>query len=392
MEKNVIVKKPLYLVSIDILKGLAIFPMVIGHSLQWWDISLAMNYADSHILITLLISIGLMVFPLFLFIYGFNQSNSFLRSRNMNNQTKVKEKALKRALVLIIFATFAQAIMTFIRSPNEWIKLPNYIFSWHLFHLFAFSTISLLLMWELAIWISKKADNQYLRLERAYLFVLLGISIIVLLLYFFFHEYTMGQPVTFPVELDVISILGHALLDIGSAGVIPWMIFSLAGGITASILDLSQSEIKTARRNAILLLVGFLFVLIIGILSLNIEPFVSPALKSPSSYSHVFISTGAVGSLTMFFFLIFDLNGEFRYEKVKNLFSPVIVVSKITLTIFIIHPIVFALNPNIIPSLEIFFLLATLYSLVFIPIAYTWQKWDFRYSFEWFIQGKFRKT
>jgi hypothetical protein len=366
--------------------------MVIGHSLQWWDISLVMNYADSHILITLLISIGLMVFPLFLFIYGFNQSNSFLRRKKVNNQPKVRLKALKRALILIIFATFAQAIMTFIRSPNEWVKLPNYIFSWHLFHLFAFSTISLLLMWEVAIWISKKTDNRSLGVERVYLLILLGISIIVLLMYFFFHEYTMGQPVTFPVELDIISILSHALLDIGSAGVIPWMLFSLAGAIAASLLDLSHSEIKTARRNAILLLVGFMIVLTIGILSLNIEPFVSPALKSPSSYSHVFISTGAVGSLTMFFFLIFDLSGSVRYENVKNLFSPVIIISKITLTIFIIHPIVFALDPNVIPSLEAFFLLATLYSLLFVLIAYIWKKWHFKYSFEWFIQGKFRKT
>jgi len=392
MEKIEHVKKPFYLVSIDILKGLAIFPMVIGHSLQWWDISLAMNYADGPIIITLLMTIGLMVFPLFLFIYGFNQSNSFLRRRKVNNRQKIRTRALKRALMLIIFATFAQAIMTFVRSPDEWVKLPNYIFSWHLFHLFAFSTISLLLMWEIANWISKKTDNQSIRVERAYLLILVGISIIVLLLYFFFHEYTMGQPVTFPVELDIISILGHALLDIGSAGVIPWMIFSLAGGITASILDLSQSEIKTARKNAILLLVGFLLVLIIGILSLNMEPFVSPALRSPSTYSHVFISTGAVGSLTMFFFLIFDLNDGVRYENVKNLFSPVIVISKITLTIFIIHPIVFALDPNTIPSFETFFPLATLYSLMFIPIAYIWQKWDFKYSFEWFIQGKFRKT
>ncbi|MHA1444690.1 MAG: hypothetical protein ACTSR4_08075, partial [Candidatus Hodarchaeales archaeon] len=105
-----------------------------------------------------------------------------------------------------------------------------------------------------------------------------------------------------------------------------------------------------------------------------------------------FISIGAMGSLTMLFFLIFDLSGSVRYENVKSFFSPVIIISKITLTIFIIHPIVFALDPNVIPSLETFFLLATLYSLMFIPIAYIWKKWDFKYSFEWFIQGKFRKT
>ncbi|MCK4848097.1 MAG: hypothetical protein KAT16_03655 [Candidatus Heimdallarchaeota archaeon] len=390
MKKVENMKKPFYMVSIDILKGLAIFPMVIGHSLQWWDFSLVMNYADSHIIITLLVSIGLMVFPLFLFIYGFNQTNSFLR-RKLNNQQEVRIRAMKRAFMLILFATFAQAIMTFIRSPDEWIKLPNYIFSWHLFHLFAFSTISLLIMWEITIWISKKYDTRSIRVERVYLSILIGISTFVLLLYFFFHEYTMGQPVTFPVELDIISILGHALLDVGSAGVIPWILFSLAGGITASLLDLSHSEIKTARKNVIFLLVGFLLVLIMGILSLSIEPFVSPALRSPSTYSHVFISIGAIGSLAMLLFLIFDLNGDTRQKNIRNLFSPVIIISKITLTIFIIHPVVFALDPKTIPSLEIAFVLATLYSLMFIPIAYIWQKYDFRYSFEWFIQGKSRK-
>ena len=392
MEKSKNVKKPFYLVSIDILKGLAIFPMVIGHSLQWYDFSLVLNYADSHILITLLIFIGLMVFPLFLFIFGFNQSNSFLRRRRLYNQPKVRARTLKKALVLVIFATFAQALMTFVRSPDEWVKLPNYIFSWHLFHLFAFSTVFLLVMWELANWIGKKADKQSQMVGISYLLTLIVSSIIVLLLFFYFHEFTKGQPVIFPVDLNIQSILGRALLDIGSAGVIPWLLFSLAGGITATVLNLSHSEIKTARRRSILLLIGFLLVLILGVLSLQYEPYVSPALREPSSYSHIFISTGVVGSLTMFLFLTIDLNSKFHKEKVKKLFSPVIVISKITLTIFIIHPIVFALDPKTIPSLEIFFILATSYSLIFIPIAYIWQKYDFKYSFEWFISGKFRKT
>jgi hypothetical protein len=278
--------------------------------------------------------------------------------------------------------------MTIVRSPNELLKIPNYIVSWHLFHLFAFSTLFLLFVWEVSIWISEKVDNPSLKVERAFLITLLGSSVIVLLLYFFFHEYTKGQPVIFPVNLDLISILSHALLDISSAGVIPWLFFSLAGGITASLLDLSHSEVEASRKTSFQLLVGFLFVLIVGILSLNLEPFVSPALRTPSSYSHVFISTGVVGSLTMLFFLVFDLNSNSRYENVQNLFSPIIVVSKITLTIFIIHPIVFVLDPRIIPSLEIFLVLATFYSLLFVLIAYIWQKWDFKYSFEWFIQGK----
>ena len=384
-------KNPFYLVSIDILKGLAIFPMVIGHCLQWWDFSLFVNFADSQIIITLLISIGLMVFPLFLFIYGFNQCNSFLRRRNSKNQPEVRKKALKRALILILFATFAQAIMTVVRSPDEWLKLPNYIVSWHLFHLFAFSTLFLLLMWEVAILMSEMVDNPSLKVERAFLITLVGSSIIVLFLYFFFHEYTKGQPVTFPVNLDILSILGHALLDIGSAGVIPWLFFSLAGGITASLLDLSHSEVEASRKTSLLLLVGFLLVLIVGVYTLTLEPFVSPALRAPSSYSHVFISTGVVGLLTMLLLLVFDFNKNKRVRNLQNLFSPIIIVSKITLTIFIIHPIVFVLDPKIISSLEVFLISATFYSLLFVPIAYIWQKYDFKYSLEWFMQGKFRK-
>ncbi|MHA1945030.1 MAG: acyltransferase family protein [Candidatus Hodarchaeales archaeon] len=385
-------KNPFYLVSIDILKGLAIFPMVIGHCLQWWDYSLVLNYVDSHIIIMLLISIGLMVFPLFLFIYGFNVCNSFLRRRNLKNQPEVRKKALKGALILFLFATFAQAIMTVVRSPNEWLKLPNYIVSWHLFHLFAFSTLFLLLMWEVAIWISEKVDSTSLKVERAFLITLVGSSVIVLFLYFFFHEYTKGQPVIFPVNLDILSILGHALLDIGSAGVIPWLFFSLTGGITASLLDLTNSEIETARKTTVLLLIGFLLVLILGFYTLTLEPFVSPALRVPSSYSHLFISTGVVGSLTMSLLFVFDLNKNLKVRNLQDLFSPIIVVSKITLTIFIIHPVIFILDPRIIPSLELLLILTTIYSLLFVPIAYIWQKWDFKYSSEWFIQSKTRRT
>ena len=94
----------------------------------------------------------------------------------------------------------------------------------------------------------------------------------------------------------------------------------------------------------------------------------------------------------MLFFLMLDPKDDFQYKNVQTLFSPITVISKITLTIFIIHPIVFVFDPKTIPSLEVFLLLATLYWLMFIPIAYIWQKWDFKYSFEWFIQGKFRKT
>ena len=153
-------KQTFYLVSVDILKGLAIFPMVIGHCLQWYDINLVLNFVNNHIIITTLIAIGLVVFPLFLFIYGFNQTNSFLRHKYLKDRSKVRKKAVKRTLILIAFAIIAQTIMTFVRSPDEWFKLPNYILSWHLFHLFAFSTISLLLMWELAIWLSEKNSTQ----------------------------------------------------------------------------------------------------------------------------------------------------------------------------------------------------------------------------------------
>ena len=95
-------KRSFYLFSVDILKGLAIFPMVIGHCLQWYDITLVLNFVNSHIIITALVAIGLMVFPLFLFVYGFNQSNSFLRRKKMENQSKIRGKALKRTLILIM--------------------------------------------------------------------------------------------------------------------------------------------------------------------------------------------------------------------------------------------------------------------------------------------------
>ena len=65
--------------TVDVLKGVAIFPMIFGHAIGWWDSNLVRNYETGSFFIILIMVTGVMVFPCFLYVSGFNQVNSILR-------------------------------------------------------------------------------------------------------------------------------------------------------------------------------------------------------------------------------------------------------------------------------------------------------------------------
>ncbi|MHA2224422.1 MAG: hypothetical protein ACXAC8_04420 [Candidatus Hodarchaeales archaeon] len=87
----------LYLFTIDLMKGLIIFPMIITHGLGWWKPSLVFQYENSSIFVIILTISGLMVFPCYLFIYGFNQVNSLLRKdKNSIKRDIMRIQAIKK--------------------------------------------------------------------------------------------------------------------------------------------------------------------------------------------------------------------------------------------------------------------------------------------------------
>ncbi|MFX1516109.1 MAG: hypothetical protein ACFFC6_07365 [Promethearchaeota archaeon] len=373
-----------YLLSVDILKGMAVFPMLFSHSVGWWNETLSRNYDTlGSFAVVFIWFTGLMVFPCFLFIYGFNQVNSFIRKKENSSSYDIRSHAIKRSIVFFLFASLALAIMSFIQAPE---KLFNYLLTWHLLHLFAFSTLFLLILWELASWLEKKTSWSF---QRAFTALLFSCFFSTITLFIFFHDYTVIKENSrlFPVTLDVQAILEGIFLDVSSCGLIPWLSFPLAGGITASIFNLpfSSEKSKILQKATLLFVVNTLF-LIFGVLYLRKERFISAGLGFASSFPHVFISIGFIGCVFIVLILTLDIFQIYPHKSSFRLFYPIVVVSKISLTVYLVHPVIGIFDPSLIPSEEVLLLLVFLYGLFFIILAHMWQKRDFKYSFEWIIR------
>ncbi|MFX0183943.1 MAG: hypothetical protein ACFE95_12740 [Candidatus Hodarchaeota archaeon] len=376
-----------YLVTVDLLKGIIIFPMILGHGVQWYYQTLAIKYEEGSFAVFVIIATGLLVFPCFLFIYGFNLINSFLRhGKDASNHSKVRGRALKRSLIFLFIATLGQVLMAIIRSPEKPELILNYILTWRLLHIFSFSTIALLLVWQFA-WFLKKFDLKWNLDYIQYLRILLSISLtIILLLFIFFHSYTLMREKSSPVILDPLAVLERAILDIGSYGLIPWLSFSLSGGLIASFLNLSNREIKEIRKGDILSIFISILFCVLGFMSLETERFVTPALQEPSSFPHVFISIGVITLVTTLLIISLDLYQIIPYDTISKVFYPLIIVSNISLTVYLSHTLIAFLDPTIIPSEPILLILVFLYGLLFVVIAHIWQRWEFKYSLEWIIR------
>lgn len=363
--------------------------MIFGHSVGWWDRDLSRNYFDrGSFLIVIVWITGLMAFPIFLFASGFNQVNSFLRqTRDSSSNYERRSHAIKRSVIFWGFATITLVLMSLTQAPGEPVKILNYIFTWHLLHLFAFSTLFILLLWEVASWFVKRISDYWS--HQQFLTILLLLNFITIIaLFIFFHDYTLLRESSriFPVAFDLRSILENIFLDISSCGIIPWLSFSLAGGLTASFLNLPHvQKINDLQKGRSVFLVNILF-LIIGILCLRTERFVSAGLGYASSFSHVFITIGLVGCINIVMILLFDVYKVVPPETISKIFYPVIIVSNISLTIYLIHPIVGVIDPSLIPSESILLFLVSLYCVFFVILAHFWQKWDYKYSFEWIIK------
>ena len=374
-----------YLHAIDILKGFAVFSMIFSHGVGWWNYDLSRNYFDSGSFAVVIIWItGLMAFPIFLFASGFNQVNSFLRQkRDMSSNYEIRSRVIKRGLIFFVFATIALVLMALIQEPA---KILNYVVTWHLLHLFAFSTLYILFLWEASWFVKRISDRLNYQQYLTILFILNFITIIVL--FIFFHEYTLIRESsrTFPVQFDLHSILENILLDISSCGIIPWLSFSLAGGLTASFLNLPNvQKLKDLNKAIIVFLPNVLF-LFFGILCLRTDRFVSAGLGYASSFSHVFITIGFVGCINIVMILVFDVFQKIHPETISKIFYPFIIVSNISLTIYLIHPVVGVIDPSLIHTESILLFLVSLYCIFFIILAHIWQKWDYKYSFEWIIK------
>jgi len=379
------VQKRFYLVTVDILQGLAVFIMVMGHTSIWWDSELDAQWPNVPFLFWVLITIALVVPPGFLFWYAFNTTNSLLRRREKNEHLHSRNRLLKRTMIFFLIAEFGELIASLAVSPRHWL---NYLLTWELFHMFAFSTFFLLIIFEFAWMIEARGSWNHKQVSLVALSLCL---IFVISFFLIFHDYSSSQSMPLYVELNIQSILQRIFFEQGQSPIIPWLAFPSAGALLASYLDLPNEDKDFIIRRALFALIGGFLVLFVGISFMRIERYVSTAVWYPASSPLVFIAISIHILTTTGFILLLDLNTLYEHREVNRLLLPVVLLSKITLTVYIVHNIAFVISSEdpfvrtILPNIDIALLAGFLYSLLFVLIAFIWRRWDFKYSVEWIL-------
>ncbi|MHA2246956.1 MAG: acyltransferase family protein [Candidatus Hodarchaeales archaeon] len=379
------VRKSFYLATVDILQGVSIFLMIIGHVMLWWDPTTDSRWPDINFPAALTIAIALPAHPGFLFIYGFNVVNSLLR-KEKSERSETRFRLLKRTIIFFLIAEFCEGSAALVNRPE---LLLNFLLTWELFHMFALSTLFLLLVFEFAWWIEKQGNIDYKRVITALLSSFLLLTVLFFLL---FHDYTNRVGIqNVYVNLDINSILQRALFEYGQNPVIPFFSFPILGGLLASFLDLPHERKNIVLKKAGVILIGGISALITGIMFLGIERYVSTPMLYPASSSFVLITIGILSITTILLILFIDLKLLHSSQTVNKIFLPIILISKISLTIYIIHNVAFVIpakSPIVrvfIPSEIAIIVFGIFYSLFFVLVAYFWQKRKFKYSLEWMI-------
>ncbi|MFW9854699.1 MAG: hypothetical protein ACFFFG_06545 [Candidatus Thorarchaeota archaeon] len=370
--------KKFHLITVDILQGIIVFPMISGHGLFWYAPDLALNYETGGFLVFLTMLIGLFGIPCYVFLNGFNQVNSFLRKPTIN-----RGKTVKRIFLFFIIAASLQVIVFLSRRPVMIENLVRYLFTWNFFHIFAFSTIILFILWELA---SKATKNSPERFILVFRLLLAAVTLTVSFLFFVTYSFasSLVEVIPEPVPLDIIPILEYAILDVRSFGIIPWISFPLAGALLASLLNLPlEDNPNEVKRELIVIMVLSVGIIAIGILLLLMGiRLTSPVIDETATYTLFFLSHGVI-------LLILAVGLREIDMKEPRPISPdcwLCNLGKIALTIYMVHSVLFLLDPQLIPSTLVFWVIMAIYTAFFIATASIWRKWGFRYSLEWGIR------
>ncbi len=277
----------------------------------------------------------------------------------------------------------SEGIAGLVVSPNN---LINYLLTWELFHLFSISTLFILIVFEISWFLELKLQQKPKQM---------GTIILLLTLFFLFsfflifhdpsNEKGVGGLYT---NLDLNSILKRMIFEDGQNPTIPWIGFPLLGGFLALILDLPHDQDTNFSKKRGGVLVGGACLMIIGWIFLTQESYHSPPVHYPASSSFLFITMGVLIVLTTIMILLIDLPPR---QTVIKIFSPIILISNISLTVFIVHNAVYAIPEDsqivrdLLPSINIVMIVGVLYCILFIYIALIWKKWNYKYSIEWMI-------
>jgi hypothetical protein len=349
----------------------------------WWDSLIDLKWPNLQYEAAVFMTVALLIPPFFFFLYGFNVTNSLLRKKEKIERQETRHRLLKKTIIFFIIAEFSEGTAGLVVSPEH---LLNYLLTWELFHLFSLSTLVLLLVFEFAWYIEVTLRWNHKQVTTIILSLFL---VFVLAIFLIFHDYSdeVGTRGIY-VNLDLNSFFQRIVFEDGQNPVIPWISFPIVGGLLASFLDLPHEQRNTLlKKVGKVLFLGTCF-LIIGVLLLDQEGFRSPPVLYPASSSFVLITIGGIILITMIMILFIDLPSR---QTVIKVFSPIVLISNISLTVFIVHNAAFIIPSDspfiraLIPSITAVMIVGALYCVFFIIIARLWKKWNFKYSVEWMI-------
>jgi len=322
--------KPFYLVTTDIGMGFSVFLFVIGHTSLWWDNTLDSQWPNLPLPAWLLLIVAFMVPPGFLFWYTFNSANSLLRRKTETERQGSRQRLLKRTIIFFFIAEFGELTTAiFLGKP-----ILNYLVTWELFHMFSFSTIFILVIFELAWMMERKGFGDF---KKAAMVELIIVIIIVLGFYLIFHDYTQSKSIAHASDLTLQSIFERILLDFGQAPIIPYLAFSAVGGFLALYLNLPNENKNIILQKAISVYIIGAISFIIGLLLLSVETYTSPPVQSPISSNLVFISIGFHLLTVTGGVILLDLDMLYGVPKINKFVLPLVLISKISLTVYLLH-------------------------------------------------------
>jgi hypothetical protein len=343
----------------------------------WWDSLIDLKWPNLQYEAAVFMTVALLIPPFFFFLYGFNVTNSLLRKKEKIERQETRHRLLKKTIIFFIIAEFSEGTAGLVVSPEH---LLNYLLTWELFHLFSLSTLVLLLVFEFAWYIEVTLRWNHKQVTTIILSLFL---VFVLAIFLIFHDYSdeVGTRGIY-VNLDLNSFFQRIVFEDGQNPVIPWISFPIVGGLLASFLDLPHEQRNTLlKKVGKVLFLGTCF-LIIGVLLLDQEGFRSPPVLYPASSSFVLITIGGIILITMIMILFIDLPSR---QTVIKVFSPIVLISNISLTVFIVHNAAFIIPSDspfiraLIPSITAVMIVGALYCVFFIFIARLWKKWNFKY-------------
>ncbi|MHA1330442.1 MAG: hypothetical protein ACTSR2_05125, partial [Candidatus Hodarchaeales archaeon] len=241
---------------------------------------------------------------------------------------------------------------------------------------------------ELSRWLSARFNRDY---KKILTMIYMTTIFFVVIVFLAFHNYNEPSRLKLYVDLNIESILRRILLDDGQSPIFPYLSFSAAGGFLAAFLDLpNQNKDIIVKRSRFAMTSGLLFILG-GISLLSIEEYISTPTGYPSSSSFAILSIGIHLFLTTLLILLIDLDTLYTRRSINKAVLPLVLFSKITLTVFVGHNILFSI-PNdfpiinmLITDIHLAMLFGAAYALLFVALAFVWQKWRFKYSLEWII-------